>query len=188
MQQLDDIAFSLAKMDVFGKTLQRACTAKCFRAEFERQRGRGWKLNRLSALLKAIYFFNLCGMLAGMAFVSVRQMNGYYQDDSITVDFGHTVWDGAWVKIPTWLPPTWLETSPPGQFERWTLVYAFFNGVYEKEGFHDGRPIYRERRKFDRTPFNVDNEFPATIKYCSEIRAWVFTHSHIYRTKSTKEV
>ena len=36
LQQVDDIAFKLAKWDVFGKRLKRASTRKCFRAEFEK--------------------------------------------------------------------------------------------------------------------------------------------------------
>ena len=78
---MDDIAFSLAKMDVFGKKLQRACTAKCFKAEFPKQRfGRSRKL---SVFLKTVYFCNLCGMLIGMGVVTARQMNGYYHHSSI---------------------------------------------------------------------------------------------------------
>ena len=26
-------------------------------------------------------------------------------------------------------------------------MYSFFNGIYKKDGTHDGRPIYREVRK-----------------------------------------
>jgi len=39
VQQLDDIAFRLARMDVFGRRLQRACTAYWFDAEFEYRKG-----------------------------------------------------------------------------------------------------------------------------------------------------
>ncbi|KAL9180841.1 hypothetical protein ACHAXT_011294 [Thalassiosira profunda] len=182
VQQLDDIAFSLAKIDVFGKSLQRACTARVFEAEFEKQKGRGRKERNLSIFLRAVYFVNICGMLAGMAVVSIRQMNGHYQEDSITVDYGETVWNGAWVRIPSWLPPTGLYTPPPGELAEWTLVYSFFNGVYEKSGFENGRPVYRERRKFDRSPY--ERVVPAEIKYCQDIGAWVFTHENIFRTKS----
>ena len=36
LQQVDDIAFRLAKMDAFGKRVKRASTRKCYRAEFEK--------------------------------------------------------------------------------------------------------------------------------------------------------
>ncbi|KAL7548821.1 hypothetical protein ACHAWF_012095 [Thalassiosira exigua] len=179
VQQLDDIAFSLAKIDVFGKALQRACTAKCFETEFERQRT--GKSKRLSIFLKAIYFFNLFGMFAAMAVISVKQTKGDYYDEKITVDFGDTIWARAWVKIPSWLPE-YLQTSPVGEYEPWTLVYSYFNGVFEKEDeLLDGRPVYKERRKSDRSPF--EQKVPAAIRYCADIKAWVFTHESISRIK-----
>ena len=111
IESLDDIAFNLCKMDVLGKTLQRACTAKCFRAEFDRQRlGRS---KTMSIFLKTIYFINLCGMLSGMAYVSTMQMSGNLHDDSITADFGNTMWASSWVKVPSWVPAFLRET--PGQ-------------------------------------------------------------------------
>ena len=168
-------------MDVFGKKLQRACTAKCFRAEFPKLRfGRSRKL---SVFLKTVYFCNLCGMLIGMGFVTARQMNGYYHHSSITVDLGNFVWERAFIVIPPWLP-SWLQTSPPGEVEQWTLVYSYFNGVYEMTDIQNGRPIYTERRKFDRTPF--EQKVPAVIKYCNE-GYWVFTHEDISRHSGTKE-
>ncbi|KAL7534025.1 hypothetical protein ACHAXR_005587 [Thalassiosira sp. AJA248-18] len=178
VQQLDDIAFNLAKMDVFGKTLQRACTAKYFHAEFEKQRS--GKIKHLSRFLKTLYFINLCGMLAGMGFVSTKQIRGLYYDSSINVNFGDTVWETAWVKVPSWIP-SYIQ-SLPGQDEEWTLVYSYFNGEYEKNGTQHGRPIYKERRKSDRTHFH--SIIPAEIKYCNEIGAWVFTHEDIRRKKS----
>ena len=36
VQQLDDISFSLAKIDVLGNRLRRACTAPVFHAEFKK--------------------------------------------------------------------------------------------------------------------------------------------------------
>eukprot|EP00571_Detonula_confervacea_P010374 CAMPEP_0172301852 /NCGR_PEP_ID=MMETSP1058-20130122/3671_1 /TAXON_ID=83371 /ORGANISM="Detonula confervacea, Strain CCMP 353" /LENGTH=597 /DNA_ID=CAMNT_0013012139 /DNA_START=29 /DNA_END=1819 /DNA_ORIENTATION=+ len=176
VQQLDDIAFKLAKMDVFGKTMQRACTAKCFRAEFEKKRlGTSRKL---SIFLKAIYFFHLCAMFAGMLYVTVHQMRGDYHHDLITVDFANTIWEGAWVKVPSRLPSS-------QQYEERTLVYSHFNGVYQKNGTHDGRPVYQETRKFDRRPY--EEIVPAEIKYCEDISAWVFVHEDIRKLKSSKK-
>ena len=39
VQQLDDIGFRLARMDVFGRRLQKACTMGWFDAEFEYRKG-----------------------------------------------------------------------------------------------------------------------------------------------------
>lgn len=69
--QIDDIAFSLAKMDVLGKEMQRACTAKCFRYEFRKEKKRN---KQMSILLKSIYFVNLLAMIGGMAAVSMKQI------------------------------------------------------------------------------------------------------------------
>lgn len=83
IQQLDDISFSLCKMDVLGKRLQRACTAKLFQTEFEKQKFR--RSRRNSLFLKSIYFINFALFLAGLIFVSLRQTSGYYQCNRITV-------------------------------------------------------------------------------------------------------
>ena len=173
-------------MDVFGKSLQRACTAKCFRAEFDKKRfGR---IKHLSIFLKAIYFVNLCGMLGWMGYVSIRQIKGDYYDNSITLTFGDTVWEKAWVKVPEWLDPGIRALSnQTDEYEEWMLVYSYFNGIYEKNGTHDGHPIYTERRKSDRKAYATTGK-PAQVKYCKEIESWVFTHENIYKKKSAAKV
>jgi len=191
VQQLDDIAFALAKKDVLGKEMQRACTAKCFQTEFQRQKfGRSKKL---SIFLKAVYFLNLGFYLGVMATVSIFQIRGTLYCDSITVDFGNGLWEEALVKMPSeqfekwvWLYPHFNDTVTPDQYEKWTLVYSYFNGVYERENrTHAGRPVYREMRKFDNT--NYDIIVPAQIHYCEGIGAWVLTHEHIQKSKSLDE-
>ncbi|KAL7554378.1 hypothetical protein ACHAWF_018209 [Thalassiosira exigua] len=189
---LDDIAFSLARMDVLGKKMLRACTAKCFQTEFEKERlGRSKKLG---FFLKAVYGLNLAVLLAGMAVVSARQISGHYQCESITVDLGQSVWDEAVVNMPQEQYDRWVSLYPyfadavsPDRDEIWTLVFSYFNGFYEKDGTHAGRPIYRERRKHDRMLYGegMPHEYvvPATIKFCEEISAWVFTHDYIQRSK-----
>ena len=77
ISELDDIAFSLAKLDVLGRRLQRACNAKLYQTEFEKDRFK--KSKRASIFLKSVYFLNLGLFLAGMIFVSTRQTSGYYQ-------------------------------------------------------------------------------------------------------------
>ena len=88
ISELDDIAFALAKMDVLGRRLQRACTARLYQTEFEKQQfGRS---KRASMFLKAVYFINLVLFLAFMSLISGRQNDGYYQCSEITVDFGES--------------------------------------------------------------------------------------------------
>ncbi|KAL9184898.1 hypothetical protein ACHAXT_002675 [Thalassiosira profunda] len=163
VQQLDDIAFNLAKIDVLGNRLQKACTSPVFRQEFEKQKV---KCKKSDAVLKALYFLNLFGLVAGMVVVSTRQLSGHYQCNSITVNFNDEIW----------YPARALNVET-GQYEDWTLIFSYFNGVYEKNGTHAGRPVYSEMRKFDRTAY--EGVIPAEIRYCEDISAWIFAHEHI---------
>jgi len=186
VQQLDDIAFSLAKMDALGVAMRKACMSKCFHTEFDRKQ---FKRNRvMSIVLKAVYFINLGCLLAGMSLVTLHQINGEYQRSSITVDFGSEIWEEALINLPkkqyekwVWMYPDFKNYFTSDQYEQATLVYSFFNGVYERDPtvMHAGRPVYKERRKFDSTPF--EHTVPAEIKYCEGISAWVFTHKHIHK-------
>ena len=97
------------------------------------------------------------------------------------------------VKMPKGFYDRWISLYPyfsdevnPDVYEEWTLFFSYFNGVYEKKGTFGGRPLYQERRKFDRTQYHLI--VPAEIKYCEEINAWVFTHEHIRRSKNDDEV
>ncbi|KAL7536191.1 hypothetical protein ACHAXR_006980 [Thalassiosira sp. AJA248-18] len=172
VQQLDDIAFSLAKIDVLGKRLQRACTSSVFETQFEKIKVECKKSN---AFLKALYFLNLGVLLAGMITVSTRQISGYYQCNSITVNFGDEVWD-----------PAFALNTTSGEYEEWTLLFSYFSGVYVKNGTHASRPIYREMRKFDRKNYDPEEVVPAEIRYCEEVGAWIFTHEHIRKTRDEK--
>jgi hypothetical protein len=51
LQQLDDIAFNLARMGVFSKSLMEATTNKYFRAEFKKRTEFGRSLRRISIFL-----------------------------------------------------------------------------------------------------------------------------------------
>ena len=59
------------------------------------------------------------------------------------------------------------------------ILNAFtVNGVYVQDGTHEGRPIYKERRKFDSNPFDDTAPLPiipAEIKYSSSSGGWIFT-------------
>lgn len=132
IEQLDDIAFALAKMDVLGKGMKRACRAKCFQIKFERKKSRRSSRSKMFGIfLKAVYFWNLALFLALMATVSINQKNGSYQVESITVNFGSVIWENALVKMPSEFHEKWLELYPwhegvatPDKFEEWTLVVS----------------------------------------------------------------
>ena len=187
VQQLDDIAFRMAKMDVFGKRMLHAAISPYFHTQLKKQKESN--LRRVKVFLKATYFINLAGFLSAMLVVSVRQSRGYYQCGSLTVLLEEEVWRDAIVK--------W----PHGTYEELVLVYSSFNGVYAKDDgrTHEGRPVYVEQKKFDRTPFdakapsydpysgteiNIDPIKPAEIKYCGG--RWVLTHDYIVKSKKEK--
>lgn len=169
VEMLDDISFLLATMDVFGKRLKRATTKKCFRAEFPHQsigRGKG-----LSVFLKTVYFLNLLVFLLLLLVVSVRQQEGYFNCNSITLTFGNDIWEDAIVKTQN-------------GYNKTTLLYSFFNGVYEQSGSQYGRPVYIERNKFNNAPYI--SKVGAQVKYCRTLQAWVFTHENIQKSTSDK--
>mmetsp|Transcript_24187 Transcript_24187/g.41279 ORF Transcript_24187/g.41279 Transcript_24187/m.41279 type:complete len:672 (+) Transcript_24187:20-2035(+) len=177
IQQLGDIAFKLARMSMLSTSMKEATTRRYFRTEFRRPT-LGWKAK--SFFFVAVYLFNLCGLLVGMIYVSVRQSRGDFQCKSITVKFREDIWREA------------IVGSNPE--DKRVLVYSNFNGVYAQDGsMHDGRPVYTERRKFDGTefdttppsfnPFNYTVVIPAKIQYCKIFRAWVFMHENIRRSR-----
>ena len=77
VQQLDDIVFNLAKIDILGKRMQMACTSPVFKVCIEKHPAFCKKSDRF---LKALYFFNLVAFMSGMIFMSTRQINGHYID------------------------------------------------------------------------------------------------------------
>jgi len=193
IQQLDDIGYTICRMDVFGKRLRRATMTPYFDDEIENHEnerlGVKW---RMRVFLKGLYFVNLAVFLAVMIIVSVRQTNGKYQCESITIRFGDEVWEKAYVQ--------WPESSSmftPGSIEERVLVYSFFNGVYAKSNrFSEGRPIYVEQNKSDRTPFDASAPFdpvvhgdmdpimPAEFRFCDG--SWIFFHEYISKSKDGK--
>jgi hypothetical protein len=68
VQQLDDIGFRLARLDVFGRRMQRACTMRWFDAEFEYQKG----CYKQIMMLKSVYFINMGLFIAAMVVISAR--------------------------------------------------------------------------------------------------------------------
>ena len=195
IQDLDDIAFELSKMRVLGRRMQAATMAGYFEEEFEKQRD-GLSLKwKMKFALKAIYFFNLAAFLGAMITVSTMQLGGKFHAQSVTLNFGDETWPKAIIK------------NLGGQNIRVPLVYAFFNGVYDIEGYYNGRPMYVERNKLDHAKYDVENgppipeEWaniatseqmivkPAVIKHC-EIggkQYWVFDHDLIQKSSASDQ-
>ena len=69
-----------------------------------------------------------------------------------------------------------------------TLVFSYFNGVYEQDGTHRGRPVYKERRKYNNGPFHPSWwVVPAEIRYSNTGNFWVFTHPWIRKSVSAED-
>lgn len=117
-------------MEVLGKRLQRACTARLFQTEFEKKKFK--RIRAISIFLKSVYFVNLAAFLTGMIWISSEQQNNKYQCQEIIVDFGEGVWTDP------------VIVNPYGIIEDFTLVFSYFNGVYKQTpDSHLGRPVYR---------------------------------------------
>jgi hypothetical protein len=190
--QLDDISFVLSKMDVLGKHMRLACTSRIYHVEFDKVKhhnrgGGGGGASRYTGLcLKSVYFANIVVSLMLLTYITIGQRNGYFQCRIITIDLGDGVWedpildDMAREHNLAVLPP------PPGTNNTkndFTLVFSYFNGVYEQDGTHRGRPVYRERRKFDNKPFDLTwGTVPAEIRYSNKGDFWIFTHPWIRKS------
>ncbi len=178
LQQLDDIAFSLSRMSVLSKAMKNATKSKYFQVEFNKSKfGRGRKL---SIFLKGVYFFNMFGLFAGLLVVTLRQEAGHYTCSEITVKFPDKLWEDG---IVNW---------PDGRYEEGMILnYPYFNGVYRQvDERRDRRPVYVEQKKFDGTPFDLESpaegftvKLGAKFMYCKSLKAWVFTHEYIRKSK-----
>ncbi|KAL7549674.1 LOW QUALITY PROTEIN: hypothetical protein ACHAWF_012944, partial [Thalassiosira exigua] len=194
IQKLDCIGFSVSRMEVLGKRLERATTTRYFHDNFNFKKERGGIGSQVEVALKAAYLINLVVFMAAIIVVSVKQTNGRYQCDSINVRFGEDVWRDA---IVQW--PTNSKQYPPGLVEEMALVYTHFNGEYAKDPnrTQEGRPVYIEQKKSDRTPFDdttppynpyspLDPELdviePAEIKFCGG--HWVFSRPFIQKARN----
>lgn len=72
-------------------------------------------------------------------------------------------------------------------FTDFTLIFSYFNGVYAQDGTHQGRPLYKEQRKFDSEEYVLTGDLgsdriPAEIKYSSDLNSWIFTHPLIRKS------
>ena len=169
LQQLDDICFTLAKMDVFGKRMKMATTRRCFSVEYAKLPFARRK--KLSVFVKALYLINLGTLLAGMAFINVKQDRGDFYCGSVSIHLGDHIWEEAVV----------YNNNSTIVRDRMNLIFSYFNGLYVKNGTtKDGRPIYIEQNKYSGEPY--EQKVPAKIKYCVSEKAWVFMHPNIRKS------
>jgi hypothetical protein len=166
---------------MLSTSMREATTRRYFKTKFVQSKlGR----NRKSLFFVAVYFVNLSGLLSGMVYVSLKQARGGYQCKSITVKFQEDIWEEP------------IVTSSNQEYEGVKLIYSYFNGVYVQDGnSHHGRPVYIERSKLDGTEYDTtlpENspdlealkiKIPAKIKYCKSIKAWVFMHENIRKSR-----
>lgn len=188
-------------MEVLGIRMQKATMTPYFHTTFQREKGDLGLKWKTRTLLKTLYFINLAVFIAAIVIITGRQVSGYYQCESITALWGDKIWSKA---IVMW--PQDSMQYPPGLVERMVLAYDYFDGVYVKDPSQtmNGRPVYVEMKKSDRTRFDlvapnanpyhddgndgseeyaIDPVKPAIIKYCDG--RWVLSHEYIL--KSTDE-
>lgn len=172
LQELDDIGFTLAKKDVLGRRIRKACTAKLFQTEFEKKTFKSSR--KANCFLKSLYMVNLFLFLFGMIYhVTLPQMKGRLQPQEISVNFGDVVWEDA---VADFGYLAGIITRP--------LVYSTFNGAYFLHRIEaGGSPVYLERRKSDDKQFDDDSWLPAEIKYSSDLKCWTFSHPNIGQRK-----
>mmetsp|Transcript_9587 Transcript_9587/g.16316 ORF Transcript_9587/g.16316 Transcript_9587/m.16316 type:complete len:607 (-) Transcript_9587:340-2160(-) len=178
LQQLDDIAFSVSKIEVLGKTMYLATMTPYFTTGFKRQKTRFGIGKRIKFFLKGVYLVNLLIFLSVMCYVSIKQIGADYQCPSYTVGIGKgdEVWEEAYVHYPD------------GKILTLPLVFSNFNGHYklDKSRTSEQRPIYVEQTKSDRTPFDteapkyVDPIKPAEFRYCGG--RWMLVHDYIKKS------
>jgi len=190
VQKLDDVAFDVARKDLLGKTLCNATSVeyKIMKVDTwhdvktniianEEQDAIDPKLRKrgFRHLLKAVYFINLACLLTWVIIIGEKQKNGDFRCNSVNLNFGDSVWENAIILD---------ENGQPNRTA--TLVYSYFNGIYEKEGSHDGYPKFVERNKVDGSSY--EEVIGAEIKYCKDEEAWVFAHRDIVKSGDSTNV
>ncbi len=130
--------------------------------------------NRPNRISRFIYFLNAAIVLSGLAYMTVKQKQGAYRCNTLTVTFNEDIWEHAIAK-----------QVDGKEMEQKLLIYSYFSGIYKESGSFGGYPMYVEQNKNDGEPFK--NTVGAEIKYCHEISAWVFMHPLIMTSKNGEE-
>ncbi|KAL7469751.1 hypothetical protein ACHAXS_010855 [Conticribra weissflogii] len=204
VETIDDVIYGLSKRGFFGRGLKVAtnrthCLVKASTTEATvkiKERLILWA-NRL---IRLVYLFNGGLMIAGLLVLSIKQQNGDFRCQSMSVEFGDNLWEEAVIILDD------------GTFENRLLLYSHFSGIYVENGTHDGRPKYTEQNKergvpfppksftakaslarivgWSNSPFSPDffAYFASENLFCDKIddEAWVFRHERI-RTSTNEE-
>eukprot|EP00804_Cyclotella_cryptica_P003412 CCRYP_018561-RA/>CCRYP_018561-RA protein AED:0.21 eAED:0.21 QI:122/0.81/0.75/1/0.54/0.58/12/0/862 len=205
VQHLDDMAFDLGRKDMLGRSLNLATLVEynvltreglkqakkrndeenaLIQRQDQQKQEENSNVARISMIhflcrrkkkihfrwiLKAAYFINLAGLLTGTIIVGENQKKGHYHCESVSVMFGDQVWQNAYVT-------NW--TDPSHAFQKETLVYSYFNGVYRiTDTDSRGYPVYTEMNKVSGDAYL--ETVGAEIVYCQAEEAWVFRHRYI---------
>jgi hypothetical protein len=210
VQHLDDMAWELGRKDILGRNLNVATTVEykvLTRVAYKRllsgkqdeenalitrrkkndeqqqqnkeseEEWRFYCIRRRKKMgfrwiLKAAYFFNLAGLILGTIIVGSRQAQLHYSCKSVTITFGDQVWENAYV----------TNRTNSSHVEERTLIYSYFNGVYEiTDRDRLGYPIYEEMNKNTGEPYQ--ETIGAKIVYCEELESWIFTHELLSKQK-----
>jgi len=185
VENIDDISYALAKRGFFGRSMLIA-TNESYNLEVQPSPHREMRRastasinerrltfsgliasnNRVNHIVRSVYFLNATILLVGLSILTVSQKNGLYRCNAINVLFDEEIWEHAYVRLPD------------DSIEERLLIYSYFNGIYQEEGYHDGYPRYIEQNKNDGTKFGSSVR-GAEIIYCDEIGSWVFMHPEI---------
>eukprot|EP00984_Skeletonema_dohrnii_P027544 scaffold17096_cov84-Skeletonema_dohrnii-CCMP3373.AAC.3 len=188
LQQLDDIAFSVSKIEVLGKTIYLATMTPYFTTGFKRQKTRSGVIIIVLPILLDVSVQDFSDIVSLLLYIAYRNFLLSY-----IVGKGDEVWEEAYVHYPDD-----SKRYPGGTTLTLSLVFSNFNGHYklDKSRTSNGRPIYVEQTKSDRTPFDTENtKFntsvfpysqldpikPAEFRYCGG--RWMLVHDYIRKSK-----
>lgn len=135
VEQIDDVAFNVAKKGVLGSNLEAATEQPLVEKvtrQNENQRGKCNSVSAWSYIPRAIYFMNVVILYIFFARVKTYQLNGnFYDCQTLNIQFADRVWQEA------------LNGDD--------LVYSFFSGAYKMDldkGVNN-RPAYIELNKIN---------------------------------------
>jgi len=173
LESIDDVAFNLGKRGFWGTAIMDATQKSNSIQAADNERGIA-SLSWSHILARVVYYFNAIALLLGLVIVNVKQSEGAYRCNTMTVTFEEITLEEAFVY------------NAPSD-EPWLLIYSHFNGIYKEDGKVNGYPRYTERNKNDGSPYELGGKTTgAEFVYCPDIKSWVFRHENI-RTSQQRD-
>jgi len=194
VENIDDVIYVLCRRGFFSRRLKIAANQdnviQCSSTASAR-RIRKWS----KRVIRVVYFSVMFVMCAGLSVITHKQPTGEYGCTSIVVQFGDEVWEDAWVTLDSQCSvdsdcnanqKCFQGNSHENPFchEKRLLIFSHFNGLYTFNGIEAERPKYVEMNKEKGDPYKSTT--PAGIKYCEEIKSWVFFHRNIQTSLDSK--